>query len=94
MRERARRLHGWVLMSNDYHLMVETPEANLVSGMRWLQNTYTRRHNSRKKVAVGKEGNCDEEKSHLSQRTAFPSSRREAGAATFKWWTGSSRAVD
>jgi putative transposase len=38
------RVHAWVLMSNHYHLMVETPEANLVAGMRWLQNTYTRRH--------------------------------------------------
>ena len=38
-------VHAWVLMSNHYHLMVETPEANLVAGMRWLQNTYTRRHN-------------------------------------------------
>jgi hypothetical protein len=33
------RVHAWVLMSNHYHLMVETPEANLVAGMRWLQNT-------------------------------------------------------
>ena len=41
------RVHAWVLMSNHYHLMVETPEANLVAGMRWLQNTYTRRHNCR-----------------------------------------------
>jgi hypothetical protein len=32
------------LMSNHYHLLVETPEANVVAGMRWLQNTYTRRH--------------------------------------------------
>ena len=38
------RVHAWVLMSNHYHLMVETPEANLVAGMRWLQNTFTRRH--------------------------------------------------
>jgi putative transposase len=38
------RVHAWVLMSNHYHLMVETPEANLVAGMRWLQNNYTRRH--------------------------------------------------
>jgi putative transposase len=38
------RVHAWVLMSNHYHLMVETPEANLVAGMRSLQNTYTRRH--------------------------------------------------
>jgi REP element-mobilizing transposase RayT len=28
-------------MSNHYHLMVETPEANVVAGMRWLQKTYT-----------------------------------------------------
>jgi putative transposase len=35
------RVHAWVLMSNHYHLMVETPEA---AGMRWLQNTYTLRH--------------------------------------------------
>ena len=41
------RAHAWVLMSNHYHLMVETPEGNLVAGMRWLQNTYTRRHNCR-----------------------------------------------
>ena len=38
------RVHAWALMSNHYHLMVETPEANLVPKMRWLQNTYTRRH--------------------------------------------------
>ena len=37
-------------MSNHYHLMVETPEANLVAGMRWLQNTYTRRHNCRHRL--------------------------------------------
>jgi REP element-mobilizing transposase RayT len=29
-------VHGWVLMSNHYHLFLETPEANLVSGMQWL----------------------------------------------------------
>jgi REP element-mobilizing transposase RayT len=39
------RVHAWVLMSNHYHLMVETPEANLVAGMQWLQNTITRRFN-------------------------------------------------
>lgn len=41
------RVHAWVLMSNHYHLMIETPEANLVAGMKWLQNTYTRRFNLR-----------------------------------------------
>jgi hypothetical protein len=36
-------------MGNHYHLLVETPRANLVSGMQWLQTAYTvwfnRRHN-------------------------------------------------
>ena len=30
------RVHAWVLLSNHYHLMIETPEANLVAGMKWL----------------------------------------------------------
>ena len=46
---------GWlvrtyVLMSNHYHLLVETPEVNLVAGMKWLQGTYTERHNARHAV--------------------------------------------
>jgi putative transposase len=32
-------IHAWVLMSNHYHLLIETREANLVAGMQWLQNT-------------------------------------------------------
>jgi len=43
------RVHGWVLMNNHYHLFIQTPEANLVAGMKWLQNTYTRRFNVRHK---------------------------------------------
>jgi hypothetical protein len=34
-------------MRNHYHLFIESPEANLVSGMKWLQNGYTRRFNTR-----------------------------------------------
>ncbi len=41
------RVHGWVLMTNHYHWLIETPRANLVDGMRWFQNTYTRRFNVR-----------------------------------------------
>jgi putative transposase len=41
------RVHAWVIMGNHYHLFIETPEANLVEGMKWLQNTYTRRFNVR-----------------------------------------------
>lgn len=38
---------AWVLMDNHYHWVLRTPEANLVAGMRWFQNTYTRRYNAR-----------------------------------------------
>ena len=44
------KVHAWVLMTNHYHLMLETPQANLVQGMKWLQNTYTRRFNSRHRL--------------------------------------------
>ncbi|MEM8569059.1 MAG: transposase, partial [Bacteroidota bacterium] len=44
------RVHAWVLMDNHYHLVIETPEANLVAGMKWLQNTYTRRFNAAHKL--------------------------------------------
>lgn len=42
-------IHAWVLMGNHYHLFIRTPEANLVAGMKWFQNTYTRRFNVRHK---------------------------------------------
>lgn len=38
-------LHAFVLMSNHYHLALETPEANLVTGMQWLQATFANRFN-------------------------------------------------
>jgi hypothetical protein len=37
-------------MSNHFHLVVETPQANLVAGMKWLLGTYTSRFNRRHKV--------------------------------------------
>jgi REP element-mobilizing transposase RayT len=44
------RIHAFVLMGNHYHLLLETPEANLVVGMKWLQGTYTQRFNARHNV--------------------------------------------
>jgi REP element-mobilizing transposase RayT len=35
------------LMPNHFHLVVETPDANLVAGMKWLLGTYTNRFNRR-----------------------------------------------
>lgn len=40
------RIHAYVLMSNHYHLLLETPEPNLVSGMKWFQGAYTQRFNA------------------------------------------------
>ncbi|MGH8023752.1 MAG: transposase [Limisphaerales bacterium] len=44
------RVHAYVLMGNHYHLLIETPEGNLVTGMKWLQSAYTQRYNWRHKV--------------------------------------------
>lgn len=37
--------HAWCQMSNHYHLLIETPEANLAQGMRQLNGVYTQRFN-------------------------------------------------
>lgn len=39
------RLHAFVIMSNHFHLAVETPEPNLSEGMKWLQGTWATRFN-------------------------------------------------
>ncbi len=44
------QVHAYCLMSNHYHLVVETPNANLVVGMAWLQSSYTIRLNHRHKL--------------------------------------------
>ena len=44
------RVHYYVLMGNHYHMLLETPEANLSRGMRLLQGIYTIRHNARHHV--------------------------------------------
>ena len=40
------KVHAYALMGNHDHLLLETPEPNLVEGMRWLQGTYTKRFNA------------------------------------------------
>lgn len=39
------RLHAFVVMLNHFHLALETPEANLSEGMKWLQGTWAARFN-------------------------------------------------
>ena len=40
-------IHSWCLMTNHYHLVVETPDGNLSAGMRQLNGVYTTRFNRR-----------------------------------------------
>ena len=44
------QVHAYCLMSNHFHVVLETPNANLVDGMRWLLSTYTIRLNHRHKL--------------------------------------------
>ena len=45
------QVHAYCLMSNHFHLVVESPRANLVAGMRWFLGTYTSRFNRRHKLS-------------------------------------------
>src|SRR5438552_15170958 len=46
----AWQVHAYCLMSNHFHLVIETPQPNLVAGMKWLLGTYTGRFNRRHKL--------------------------------------------
>ncbi len=43
------QIHAYCLMNNHFHVVVETPQPNLVPGMKWLLGTYTGRFNRRHK---------------------------------------------
>ena len=42
-------VQAYCLMRNHFHLVVETPQPNLVAGMKWLLGVYTKRFNIRHK---------------------------------------------
>jgi REP element-mobilizing transposase RayT len=44
------QVHAYCLMNNQFHAVVETPEPNLVDGMKWFLGTYTSRFNRRHRV--------------------------------------------
>jgi REP element-mobilizing transposase RayT len=43
-------VHGYCLMDNHYHLLVQTPYANLPRAMRHINGVYTQRYNQNKKT--------------------------------------------
>jgi REP element-mobilizing transposase RayT len=44
------QVHAMCLMPNHFHLVLETPNANLVAGMKWFLGAYTSRFNRRHKL--------------------------------------------
>jgi putative transposase len=46
-RQRGWRGHAYCLMSNHYHLVVETPEPDLSAGMQWLNGRFAQFFNDR-----------------------------------------------
>jgi REP-associated tyrosine transposase len=44
------QVHAFCLMSNHFHLVIETPRGNLSDGMKWLLGTYTSRFNRKHKL--------------------------------------------
>jgi REP element-mobilizing transposase RayT len=45
------RVHAYCLMADHFHLVVETPQGNLVAGMRWLMSSYSVRLKHRRQTA-------------------------------------------
>lgn len=43
----AWEIHAYCVMSNHFHLVVETPRSNLSAGMQWLLGSYTQQFNRR-----------------------------------------------
>ena len=44
------QVHAYCLMQNHFHMVVETPQANLVAGMKWFLGTFTSRFNRRHRL--------------------------------------------
>lgn len=44
------KVQAYCLMPNHFHLVIETPESNLVAGMKWFLGVYTSRFNRRHKL--------------------------------------------
>ncbi len=47
----AWRIQAFCLMPNHFQIVVETPQPNLVDGMKWLLGTYSTRFNRRRKLS-------------------------------------------
>ncbi len=70
--------HAWCLMDNHYHLLVETPRANLSRGMRQLNGVFTQRPTGR----TGGPGTS----SKAATRQFWWSAKRICSSFAAMWW--------
>ena len=71
------QVHAYCLMRNHFHLVLETPNANLVDGMRWFLSSYTIRLNHRQKMLELMDGKLGENHSgELHRETAEQKANR------------------
>lgn len=87
-------IHGYVLMKDHYHLVVEIPKANLSRGMRQLNGVYTqhvnRRHDKGGSVFHGRfKGILFEKKSYLLPVCRYvvtqPATLNKDGYSDYRW---------
>jgi REP element-mobilizing transposase RayT len=71
----AWEVHAFCLMPNHFHLVVGTPQGNLVAGMQWMLGTYTGRFNRLPVRAARRQGGTG------------CSATCSAGATRRWWWT-------
>src|SRR5438477_10925666 len=78
-------VHAYVLMPNHFHLVVETPQPNLVAGMKWFLGTYTARFNRWHKLFGHLFSGSPERKQRLSTRLPFRLRRRTVECPSAAW---------
>ena len=83
-------VHANCLMSNHFHLVVETPKANLVAGMRWLLSRYTLRLNHRHHL-VGHWRKWDQSWGSITRDSC---ARKMTKPKPSAWWPRNSAALN
>src|SRR5260221_3768718 len=63
------QVHAYCLMPNHFHFVLETPNANLVAGMKWLLGTYTGRRDWRWVFRARNENRSEEHTSELQSHS-------------------------
>ena len=56
-------MHEYDVMTNHYHLVIDTPEPTISRGMQWLNGTYVQWFNKTHAAAALSGAACDKERS-------------------------------